>query len=68
MFEIYETAMQEAGVTSDGYMLSIYYPGYNANGDLTTGFGGGGVNFYRKEDNTTGYGLSRTGSAHTSNA
>lgn len=61
MFEIYETAMQEEGVTSDGYMLSIYYPGYNANGDLTTGFGGGGVNFYRKEDNTTGYGFVEDG-------
>lgn len=61
MFEIYETAMEEEGVTSDGYMLSIYYPGYIANGDLATGFGGGGVNFYRKKDNKAGYGFVEDG-------
>lgn len=62
MFNIFETAMEEEGVPAgSGYMLSMYFPGYNANGDLATGFGGGGVNFYRKNDNTTGYGFVESG-------
>lgn len=42
MFEIFDKAMEEQGIT-DGYCMSMYYPGYIANGDLVTGFGGGGI-------------------------
>ncbi|MDO5424181.1 MAG: hypothetical protein Q4F41_10680 [Eubacteriales bacterium] len=49
MFEIFETALEEEGIT-DGYALSIYYPGYNANGDLVCAFGGGGPTWYNAGD------------------
>lgn len=48
MFEIYEVAMAEEGI-EDSYMISQFYPGYNANGDLVSGFGGGGVLWYKEE-------------------
>lgn len=48
MFEIYEVAMAEEGI-EDSYMISQFYPGYNANGDLMSGFGGGGVLWYKEE-------------------
>lgn len=49
MFGIFEKAMADQGIT-DGYCLSIYYPGYIANGDLVTGFGGGGTTWYKDGD------------------
>ena len=49
MFEIFDKAMEEQGIT-DGYCMSMYYPGYIANGDLVTGFGGGGPTWYKDGD------------------
>lgn len=59
MFEIYEKAYADLGI--DSYMLSMYYPGYIANGDLASGFGGGGVNFYKTLENEASYGFIEDG-------
>lgn len=40
MFEIFERALKEQGI-ADGYVTSVYYPGFNQNGDLVSSFGGG---------------------------
>lgn len=40
MFGIFEKALADQGIT-DGYVLSMYYPGFNQNGDLVSSFGGG---------------------------
>lgn len=48
MFEIFQKAINEQQI-ADGYVLSIYYPGYNANGDLVTAFGGGGPLWYQAD-------------------
>ena len=48
MFEIFQRAIDSQGI-DDGYVLSLYYPGYNANGDLVTSFGGGGPIWYKDE-------------------
>lgn len=50
MFEIFEKAMEEQGI-SDGYCYSPYYYGYMQTGDLFTGFGGGAPYWYN--DNGT---------------
>ena len=60
MFEIYETAYADLGIT-DSYMMSIYYPGYISNGDLVTGFGGGGAYWYKDENNDCQFGMLETG-------
>ena len=60
MFEIYETAYADLGIT-DSYMMSIYYPGYIPNGDLVTGFGGGGAYWYKDENNDCQFGMLETG-------
>lgn len=49
MFEIFEKAIEEENIDG-GYCLSQYYPGYNANGDLTSGFGGGSALWYINDD------------------
>ncbi len=63
MFEIYETAMAAEGIEGS-YMISQFYPGYNANGDLVSGFGGGGVLWYKEEADgvmTAKFGATETG-------
>jgi hypothetical protein len=50
MFDIFSKALIGEGV-SDGYCMSLYYPGYNPNGDFISAFGGGGPLFYN--DNGT---------------
>lgn len=55
MFDIFQKAIDEQAI-EDGYVLSVYYPGYIANGDLVTSFGGGGSHFYLHEDGTMHFG------------
>ncbi|HAL73786.1 MAG TPA: hypothetical protein DCM45_01685 [Clostridiales bacterium] len=45
MLDIFAKAIADQNIT-DGYPMSLYYPGYVANGDLVTSFGGGGPIFY----------------------
>lgn len=45
MFEIFTVAMEDLGIT-DGYSMSLYYPGYLEQGDLVSAFGGGGSHWY----------------------
>ena len=52
MFEIFETAMADLGIT-DGYCMSLYYMGYLGTGDFSSGFGGGGMSY--NTDGTTIY-------------
>lgn len=49
MMEIFERAIADLGI-SDGYAFSMYYPGYIANGDFETGFGGGSPSWYYDDD------------------
>lgn len=51
MFEIFAKAQQELGIT-DSYVLSMYYPGYNENGDLVSSFGGGNPAWYMEDGHT----------------
>lgn len=50
MFEIFDKAREDLGITSQGYDISIYYTGYLATGDLFSAFGGStplwGYNIY----------------------
>jgi hypothetical protein len=39
MFDVFETALEAQGIT-DGYALSLYYPGYTQTGDMFSAFGG----------------------------
>lgn len=55
MFDIFQQAINSQGI-DDGYVLSIYYPGYNANGDLVTGFGGGGPLWYQDTNGKAQFG------------
>lgn len=48
MFDIFTKAQAEEGIT-DAYVLSMYYPGYNENGDLVSSFGGGNPAWYNKD-------------------
>ncbi len=41
MFEIFDKARADLGVTDKGYDISIYYTGYLQTGDLFSAFGGG---------------------------
>ena len=56
MFRIFEEPIGQirkagkGGKDSDSYCLSIYNPGYIANGDLVCAFGGGGPCWYRDGD------------------
>ncbi len=49
MFEIFEKAFADLGVT-DSYMMSVYYPGFLGTGDLFSSFGGGAPGFSLGED------------------
>lgn len=48
MFDIFAKAQADLGIT-DSYVLSVYYPGYNENGDLVSSFGGGNPAWYQKD-------------------
>lgn len=50
MLKIFDTAIKTEGLT-DGYAMSIWYPGYLENGSILTGFGGGSAGMYK--DGTT---------------
>ncbi|MGN1104087.1 MAG: hypothetical protein ACI4QI_04350, partial [Candidatus Coproplasma sp.] len=55
MFEIFEKARTEQNIEG-GYVLSMYYPGYNENGDLVSSFGGGNPAWYRNDEGTCSFG------------
>jgi ABC-type glycerol-3-phosphate transport system substrate-binding protein len=46
MFGIFTKALAAEKIT-DGYCMSIYYPGYLGTGDLVSAFGGGGPQWYK---------------------
>lgn len=49
MFEIFEKAMADLGIT-DSYCMSLYYPGFTWSGGLLSCFGGG-VNLWYQDEN-----------------
>lgn len=55
MFEIFDKAMEAEGIT-DGYCLSIYYPGFTWNGNFTSCFGGGSPLWYEDLDGNVTFG------------
>ncbi len=55
MFEIFDKAMEAEGIT-DGYCLSIYYPGFTWNGNFTSCFGGGSPLWYEDLDGNVMFG------------
>lgn len=55
MFEIFETAMEDLGIT-DGYALSIYYSGYCVMGAFVSSIGGGGHTWYRDKSGEIAFG------------
>jgi hypothetical protein len=55
MLEILARAIDEQGI-SDGYPMTIGSAGYFATGDLSTGFGGGGVLWYINPQNQIEFG------------
>ncbi len=62
MLQIYETAYEDMGFTGNtDYLMGLFYPGYNANGDFSSGFGGGGVLWYKDEDDNCQFGMLGTG-------
>ncbi len=46
MLDIFATAIEDQGLT-DGYAMSLWYPGYMENGTILTGFGGGSAGVYK---------------------
>lgn len=60
MFEIFTRAQAAEGI-EDSYCMSVYYPGYNANGDLETGFGGTGVLWYLDQNGQVQFGADKAG-------
>lgn len=54
MFPIFEEARKAEGI-SDGYDISLYYPGFFEPGDLVDAFGGHGPTFYN-DDGTVKFG------------
>ena len=55
MLEIFKKAIAEEGIT-DGYCMSLYYPGYMETGELVSAFGGGGSLWYKNKENKVVYG------------
>ena len=55
MFEIFEIALDDLGVT-DGYCISRYFKGYNEDGGLFAGFGGGTPMWHKNPDGTADFG------------
>jgi hypothetical protein len=55
MLGIFKTAIKALNI-SDGYPMSLYYPGYIETGDLVCAFGGGDATWYKNADNQIVYG------------
>ncbi len=55
MLEIFARAIEDQGIT-DGYCMSLYYPGYTETGELSCAFGGGGVAWYKDKDDQIVFG------------
>jgi hypothetical protein len=55
MLGIFQTALREEGIT-DGYGISLYYPGVLGTGDLACAFGGGGPMIYKDKQNKVQFG------------
>jgi len=55
MLDIFAQAISDLGIT-DGYPMSIYYPGFLATGDLYCAFGGGGPLWYKNLDGQIAFG------------
>lgn len=55
MFEIFETAQKDLGIT-DSYCTSVYYPGYTWAGGLCSCFGEGSVVWYYASDGSVRFG------------
>ena len=60
MLEIFAKAQADLGIT-DGYGLSLYYPGYLESGELVNSFGGGGPMWYRNQENKAVFGATTDG-------
>ena len=56
MLGIFQTALQKEGIT-DGYPMSLYYPGYVSTGELVCAFGGGGAHWYQDKEGNAQFGL-----------
>lgn len=50
MFGIFDIALEDLGIT-DGYGMSLYYPGFFGAGDLVCAFGGGNPSWFKTADN-----------------
>ena len=55
MLEIFDLALQDLGITN-GYGMSLYFPGYLETGDLVCAFGGGNATWHLNQDNEIVYG------------
>lgn len=55
MFEIFTEAMKAEGIT-DGYCISMYYPGFTWSGGLVSGFGEGIPSWYKGSDGKVRFG------------
>lgn len=55
MFEIFEAAMADLGIT-DSYCVSMYYPGFTWSGGLLSCFGGGTCVWYQDKDGKVHFG------------
>ena len=55
MFDIFQTAMENLGIT-DGYCMSLYYPGYSETGEINCAFGGGAPTWYKNKNNEVVFG------------
>lgn len=55
MLDIFAKALDAEGIT-DGYGLSLYYPGFVGTGDLVSGFGGIGPTWYLDENGKCTFG------------
>ena len=60
MLDIFAKALNAEGIT-DGYGLSLYYPGYVGTGDLVSGFGGIGPTWYLDENGKCTFGATSDG-------
>ena len=60
MFEIFETALKEEGIT-DGYAVQNYYAGFYSPDELVSGFGGNGMNAYVDANGQVQFGATEDG-------
>ena len=55
MLDIFATAVEDLGI-SDGYPMSLYYPGHLETGDLVSAFGGGASGWYKTPEGEVVFG------------